>query len=260
MLKGINDNKIVELYNNGLSCGKISEIYNCNSETIRLRLKKLGVDTSTIINNPKCIYCNSSTQKHGKTKYGLKKYKCNECSKTFNENTNKEIEKRQEKYNYIRKLYLEEMLSTTEIGYLMGVSSTVIQRILSKIGVTRSVIEGVYNHKYKDFNGDVNGYLKTLTEYKKYKREVWVETNKQPINTLNNYDKRGLNGKEGVYQLDHKFSIFEGFKQNIKPEIIGNINNLEFIPWEENLSKGVGCSITKEDLINEIDIKVRVKS
>ena len=57
-------------------------------------------------------------------------------------------------------------------------------------------------------------------------------------------------GVNGAYHLDHKFSIIEGFKNNIKPEIIGSINNLEFIPWEENLLKRAKCSITKEQLIN----------
>jgi hypothetical protein len=41
------------------------------------------------------------------------------------------------------------------------------------------------------------------------------------------------------------------FKHNIKPEIIGNIKNLEFIPWKENLKKRANCSITIEKLINE---------
>ncbi len=40
----------------------------------------------------------------------------------------------------------------------------------------------------------------------------------------------------------------EGFRTNIKPEIIGNIKNLEFIPWEENIKKRTKCSITIEEL------------
>lgn len=54
-------------------------------------------------------------------------------------------------------------------------------------------------------------------------------------------------GKE--YELDHKFSITEGFKQNIKPEIIGHYSNLELIPKFKNRSKRINCSITVEDLI-----------
>jgi hypothetical protein len=147
----------------------------------------------------------------------------------------------------------------------MNVSSTVIQRILQNEGVTRSVKEGVYNYKYKGFDGDILKYIKTLNEFNKYKRLVINETNKQPIDLLSYYKFRGLNGVDGAYQLDHKFSIYEGFKQNINPKLIGGINNLEFLPWEENVKKGVNCSITLNELVNKSkfpkkDIRVRVKT
>jgi hypothetical protein len=66
---------------------------------------------------------------------------------------------------------------------------------------------------------------------------------------LENYEKRGISGKIGAHHLDHKYSILEGFKNNINPEIIASLNNLVFIPWEENVTKRTKCSITKEELI-----------
>ena len=65
---------------------------------------------------------------------------------------------------------------------------------------------------------------------------------------LENYDKRGKRG----YHLDHMFSIFEGFKQNIDPSIVGHIKNLRMIPFKENLSKFNKCSIALDDLIKMI--------
>lgn len=50
------------------------------------------------------------------------------------------------------------------------------------------------------------------------------------------------------YQLDHKFSISEGFLNGIPPEIIGSFCNLEVIPYRSNNKKGRKCSITKEEL------------
>ena len=47
----------------------------------------------------------------------------------------------------------------------------------------------------------------------------------------------GLCGKEGAYQLDHIYSIKEGFLNKISPLVIGHINNFRMIPWEENLRK-----------------------
>ena len=87
--------------------------------------------------------------------------------------------------------------------------------------------------------------------YYKYELEVLKITRQQPIKLLVNYNNRGNSGVDGAYHLDHKYSIIEGFKNNIKPELIGNIKNLEFIPWKENLKKRAKCSITLEELIKQ---------
>ena len=55
-----------------------------------------------------------------------------------------------------------------------------------------------------------------------------------------------------MYHLDHKFSIVEGFKQNIPPYIIGHINNLEMLIGRNNLVKNRKCSIDKDVLIDSI--------
>ena len=51
--------------------------------------------------------------------------------------------------------------------------------------------------------------------------------------------------------LDHKFSIYEGFKKDVSPEIIGHISNLHFIPWQENRAKGDSSIITLNELKKE---------
>lgn len=345
----IENEEIIKLFNEGLNCSEISRKMGCNPETIRRILNSCGINTSVINNNQLCIYCNSTTQKHGKNKFGFKKYKCNECGKTFNENTINDKNKREDKYNLIKRMYLEDNLSTTEIAKNMGVSSTVIQRIIQKIGISKTISEGrigkgsgsnlpindviksytsgnssiqisndfncsktsvlrilndnniirdnVYNYEHPKTNEikslyenmysmkeisnilnisysnvnrilhklnivrtedrwgvrmDYEKYLEGLPAFKKYRNHVMRITSKQKVELLNNYDKRGSNKVNGSYHLDHKFSIFEGFKQGIDAEIIGNINNLEFIPWEENLSKGSKCSITKDELFNRV--------
>ena len=63
-----------------------------------------------------------------------------------------------------------------------------------------------------------------------------------------NFEKRGISGIDGNYHLDHKFSIVEGFKQKINPLVIGDITNLEFLPWQENIKKRTRCSINKKEL------------
>ena len=75
-------------------------------------------------------------------------------------------------------------------------------------------------------------------KYEKYRSEVVRITRQQDLTILENYDKpRGLCGVEGAYQLDHIISIKYGFDNNISPDIIGNVNNLQFITWQENRAK-----------------------
>ena len=75
-------------------------------------------------------------------------------------------------------------------------------------------------------------------KYNAYKTEVYSVTRKCDLSILENYNMpRGLCGVDGAYQLDHIISIKRGFDTNISPEIIGNITNLQFIPWKENRTK-----------------------
>ena len=84
--------------------------------------------------------------------------------------------------------------------------------------------------------------------YDLYKREVYIITNSMNLSILKNIDKRGMAGINNAYHLDHKFSILEGFNNNILPYYIGNIINLEMIPWGDNYTKKAKCSILQDEL------------
>jgi hypothetical protein len=71
-----------------------------------------------------------------------------------------------------------------------------------------------------------------------YYREVWRITNQQPLELLENYDKRGNAGQYDAYQLDHIYPISKGFINGISPDVIGNINNLQMLYWLDNRKKG----------------------
>ena len=81
-------------------------------------------------------------------------------------------------------------------------------------------------------------YRDSLPAWRAYKIDVWRITNQQPLHLLENYNKRGVNGQTGAYTLDHITSIKKGFIENITPEQIGHIDNLQMLPWEENITKG----------------------
>jgi len=291
-----------------------------------------------------CIKCDGKVTKFGKINKE-QRYRCGDCNITFTDTSLIKIKERKLKYEKIIDMYTISGMSTTEIGKVLGTSSTVPQRILKGMGITRTISEAKkgklrgtslptdkiirlycegtpttkiakdlgysktsvlkvlmsnniprdneyeYHHPYDDaikwlyiegssmlevskllkipyttintrlhkfglvrtedkfkIGMDYDTYLENLPAYDKYRNDVNKVTNEQPIEILDNCDKRGLCGVDGAYQLDHKFSILEGFKQGVEPEVIGNITNLGFIPWEDNLNKGSDCSITLEEL------------
>lgn len=73
-----------------------------------------------------------------------------------------------------------------------------------------------------------------------YYKLVWKETLKQPLHLLPNFEKRGHQREKGSYAIDHKISIYFGFKHNIPFDIIGNIDNLQMLPHSLNASKNTG--------------------
>ena len=68
-------------------------------------------------------------------------------------------------------------------------------------------------------------------------------------------DGKHVTQTKGLYHLDHKFSIYEWFIQNVPMENIGSINNLEMIIGRNNISKGKNCSITVEKLLKDFNEK-----
>jgi hypothetical protein len=79
-------------------------------------------------------------------------------------------------------------------------------------------------------------------KYKKYHNRVQVLTRKtynlykEQINPENLPRKKA--GQEGGYHLDHKIPVRYGFDNNISPEDISNKDNLQMLPWKDNVKKG----------------------
>lgn len=145
--------------------------------------------------------------------------------------------------------------------------------------------------KYADFSFKKDPkYRKKLSETMK-KSKAWKETNHLRIKGLKNYwkEKRGGKNLEEIhtewelykklaykimeknyrkhkkiinpgnlqrgknkYHIDHKFSVLEGFKNNILPSIISHPFNLCMMYYKDNLSKDYKCSITKKELLEGV--------
>jgi hypothetical protein len=91
-----------------------------------------------------------------------------------------------------------------------------------------------------------------LAEYNKYNDRVYKVTYKSLMKYSNKIKDLELRGREDGYDLDHIFSIYEGFNKNIDPEIIGHWKNLRIIRSSKNRRKGKKSSIKISELINKI--------
>lgn len=96
--------------------------------------------------------------------------------------------------------------------------------------------------------------LAQLPEVQKYRRAVWKLTN-AVAHKIPGYDesKRGLCSlTEDNWQIDHKLSITQGWLDGVSPEELSHVENLQFIPWRDNLAKWHRSSLTKEELLSNI--------
>lgn len=82
----------------------------------------------------------------------------------------------------------------------------------------------------------------TTPEYRRYRNKVSKLTEQTYMmykNVINpNNLTRTLAGVENGYHLDHKISCRYGFDNNILPEEISSLKNLQMLPWRDNIVKG----------------------
>jgi hypothetical protein len=84
--------------------------------------------------------------------------------------------------------------------------------------------------------------------WRAYRNKVWKITKKQNLKKLSHFKDRGFYD----YHLDHKVSIWYGYKNKLSPDLIGGIDNLEFIYWRENLRKAKKCNFENSKCLQTI--------
>jgi DNA-binding transcriptional MerR regulator len=260
-------NEIKKLYNNGFSFSKIAIILKIKRTNVKNILveENMWVEerdnvekkfTQEQINDIKQKYKEGNSIKKISEKYNISVTPIKRILKDENilrkgNSNGKKIILTEDEIKTIENLYLNEYRNSDYISNYLGLTKSFINKFLSNCGFRRNRSIGNSVGLITRFRGvSYNEYLELVNDYKKYKNDVMRITKQQPIHKLINYEKRGNSGVEGAYHLDHKYSIIEGFKNNISPTIIGNMKNLEFITWEENIKKRTKCSITINELIN----------
>jgi hypothetical protein len=61
---------------------------------------------------------------------------------------------------------------------------------------------------------------------------------------------RGRFGHTSGYQIDHKYSVYDGFNNSVSPFAISDIANLHIVPSHNNASKHTNSIITLDELLN----------
>lgn len=93
----------------------------------------------------------------------------------------------------------------------------------------------VYRAK-KELSGDWMP-ISNMTDFEKYRMRVNRITKNQNFNLLKNFEKRGHQRDKGTYAIDHIISVKYGFLNNVPPEVIGDLSNLQMLPHSINASK-----------------------
>jgi len=73
-------------------------------------------------------------------------------------------------------------------------------------------------------------------DWKEFKREVWRLT-EEVAHKIPSIEKRGFKD----HHIDHKYSIWKGFKDGKTINEISDISNLRMLPYKENMIKGIKC-------------------
>lgn len=108
----------------------------------------------------------------------------------------------------------------------------------------------------KKYWENIRGYkLEDIkSEWDLYKSRVYLETERvyRKYKNIINPDNLPRGRGKNKYHIDHKFSVLEGFKNNIPVYIICHYSNLEMLLERDNLSKDYNCSISMNDLFKGV--------
>ena len=160
----------------------------------------------------------------------------------------------EETQNKVKKTSLERF-GATNIFSTSRFRKKYIKRMLENYGVVHNWLsEKSLKRKDETRKRKKIEWLKTLPDRQLYYEIVWMITNKQlhyfGIDKFKDkwWERRGIVD----HHIDHMYSIKKGFENNIPPYIIGNIHNLDLIPYKENVRKQCNCSKTIDEILNEI--------
>lgn len=102
-------------------------------------------------------------------------------------------------------------------------------------------------NRFYNRHSDPEGFDK-LQEYRML---VYRQTEKSLRDCKGEVTDIERRGRE--FHLDHKYSVYEGFLNNVSPEIVGHWKNLQILSQVRNISKSSLSSISLSNLVGEIN-------
>ena len=211
-------------------------IKNCPICGKEQKYSRIDLLRNALKNNTPCNSCKQIGEKnhfYGKKHTDESKKSISQWNKCRGKEINKKISDKLK--NIPKSDDHKKKISDTLKGKFIGELNPNFGKKLSdeqKRKISKKIIEYYYKScKYEN-------YLNSLPEYKRYRKEVWKITKKNNLNDIEFHEKRGSHKfNKDAFHLDHIFPISQGFFYKISPELIGDIKNLKFIPWRENISK-----------------------
>lgn len=133
------------------------------------------------------------------------------------------------------------------------------QTFLENYGVTNPSKHPIIRKKISDIqvkNGATPRHLRSLRRL--YYDRVSYFTKLSWKEHFNKINPDKLN--RSLMDLDHIYSVQQGFRDNIPPCIIGHWTNLRMLDKSKNSSKGMRCDKTKEKLFEDFFLDYQIKS
>jgi hypothetical protein len=182
----------------------------------------------------KCVQCNTEYQSNEYDFSRRKHYKCDSCmmsEKWQNEEYKKMILDERIKNHHYEKI--QESSRNSDVWW-----------------ETRKIM----GQKRTLRNNEIRGctMLEARSTWFVYKKIVYGMSEKTYRRYKNLINPENLARGKHLYHLDHKFSVLDGFRNNIAPHVMACAFNLQMLPAKENIAKDYHSEITIDELFQGV--------
>lgn len=194
---------------------------------------------------PKCKSCNKALtfkQRHNK-------FCSNSCSATFHNKGAKQQKETKEKISKtLKERWLKEKLEKGEVPYKICPQCS--EQFLPKVKKRKFCSRKCASESRKKGEGIVA--YRTAASFKFNVYDFPERFNLDLVKEHGWYSPSNKRNNLGGVSRDHMFSVAEGYKRGVDPEILAHPANCRLMLHNKNISKNSKCVITLEELLERI--------